>query len=98
MSLETERHWSLDKRINVSHIIGTVVLASSLFMWAANMESRVAKLEENQINQIQIDDRQDRAIRLSLEGVQQNFNDLRVDLRDIRIRLDRILESNQSGD
>ena len=40
------RHWHLDKTLNVSHLLTTVVIAGSLFAYANNMERRVAILEE----------------------------------------------------
>lgn len=40
------RHWHLDKTLNVSHLLTTVVIAGSLFAYANNMDRRVAILEE----------------------------------------------------
>lgn len=40
------RHWRLDKTLNVSHLLTTVVIAGSLFAYANNMDRRVAVLEE----------------------------------------------------
>lgn len=40
------RHWHLDKTLNVSHLLTTVVIAGSLFAYANNMDRRVAVLEE----------------------------------------------------
>lgn len=94
MSLETDRHWSLDKRVNISHIIGTLLLAGSIMTWAANMNDRLTRLEENKITQNQIDARQDRAIQEALEALRSNLSDVKVDLRAIRSRLDRMLDSN----
>lgn len=40
------RHWHLDKTLNVSHLLTTLVIAGSLFAYANNMDRRVAVLEE----------------------------------------------------
>ena len=40
------RHWHLDKTLNVSHLLTTLVIAGSLFAYANNMDRRVAILEE----------------------------------------------------
>jgi len=43
---QDRRHWHLDKTLNVSHLLTTVVIAGSLFAYANNMDRRVAILEE----------------------------------------------------
>ena len=56
------RHWHLDKTLNVSHLLTTLVIAGSLFAYANNMDKRVAILEEkmqvqateNQRSQIEV--------------------------------------------
>lgn len=40
-------HWGIDKRINISHIIATVILAGSLFAWANNVDNRMSVVEAN---------------------------------------------------
>ena len=40
------RHWHLDKTLNISHLLTTLVIAGSLFAYASNMDRRVAILEE----------------------------------------------------
>ena len=40
------RHWHLDKTLNISHLLTTLVIAGSLFAYANNMDRRVAILEE----------------------------------------------------
>ena len=40
------RHWHLDKTLNASHMLTTVLIAGSLFAYANNMDKRVAVLEE----------------------------------------------------
>ena len=45
------RHWHLDKTLNVSHLLTTVVIAGSLFAYANNMDRRVAILEEKMLAQ-----------------------------------------------
>ena len=41
---QDRRHWHLDKTLNVSHLLTTVVIAGSLFAYANNMDRRVAIL------------------------------------------------------
>ena len=48
---QDRRHWHLDKTLNVSHLLTTVVIAGSLFAYANNMDRRVAVLEEKMQSQ-----------------------------------------------
>lgn len=83
--MNADRHWSLDKRVNLSHIIGTILIATSVFMWANKMENRISVLESQVVAQQAVDARQDRAIKESLDV-------LRTDLRAIQTRLDKLIE------
>jgi len=38
-------HWHLEKSISVGHIITTITIAGSVFLWAMKMDSRVSVLE-----------------------------------------------------
>lgn len=41
----SRRHWHLEKNISVGHIITTIAIAGSVFLWAMKMDTRVAILE-----------------------------------------------------
>ena len=41
------QYWSLDKRINLSHIFTTAAMLVSLFVWGNKMDQRVTTLEAN---------------------------------------------------
>ena len=42
MSEPASHGWHLDKRVNVGHILTTVLLAAGFFAWASMLESRIA--------------------------------------------------------
>lgn len=39
------RGWHLDKTLSVSHLLTTVAIAGSIFIWASKMEQRILVLE-----------------------------------------------------
>lgn len=42
---DIKHHWSLDKRINLSHLMTTVMIVLGLFQWGNKMDARVTTLE-----------------------------------------------------
>lgn len=83
--MKNDGSWHLDKRINVGHLLTTVVLAVSLFSWASVLEKRLAVLEEKALQQRINDDRQDVV-------VHQLSVTIRDELRDMNKKLDRLVE------
>lgn len=79
------RQWHLDKSVSVAHIISTLVIAGSAWMYIANMEKRIALLEQAVQNQKEVDNKQD------FERAKA-FEILRVDVREVNAKLDRLIE------
>lgn len=48
---ENINHWSLDKRVNISHMLATTALLLGLFQWGNKMDTRVTTLEANLISE-----------------------------------------------
>ena len=84
------RHWHLDKTLNVSHLLTTVVIAGSLFAYANNMDRRVAILEEKMQVQAQENMR-------SGAEVRELAADVKHELRLLRTELMRLMASKQGG-
>ena len=82
------RHWHLDKTLNVSHLLTTVVIAGSLFAYANNMDRRVAILEEKMQVQAQENMR-------SGAEVRELAADVKHELRLLRTELMRLIASKQ---
>ena len=78
------RRWHLDKTLNVSHLLTTLVIAGSLFAYANNMDRRVAILEEKM--QVQAADNQ----RTQTE-VKELASDVKHELRLLRTELLRLM-------
>ena len=82
------RHWHLDKTLNVSHLLTTVVIAGSLFAYANNMDRRVAILEEKMQVQAQENMR-------SGAEVRELAAEVKHELRLLRTELMRLIASKQ---
>lgn len=82
------RHWRLDKTLNVSHILTTLVIAGSLFAYASNMDRRVAILEEKM--QVQAAENQ-----RGQAEVKELASDVKQELRLLRTELLRLMASKQ---
>lgn len=78
------RHWHLDKTLNVSHLLTTVVIAGSLFAYANNMDRRVAVLEEKM--QVQANEN-----KRASEEVKELASDVKHELRLLRTELLRLM-------
>lgn len=81
-------HWHLDKTLNVSHLLTTLVIAGSLFAYANNVDRRVAILEERM--QIQVAENQ-----RASDEVRELATDVKHELRLLRTELLRLMASKQ---
>lgn len=88
----SESYWHLDKRLNVSHLIATAMLAVALAGWAATIDRRLSILEERSTVQSQNDARQDLAIERNSIAVREEFREMRGELRAQSAKIDRLLE------
>lgn len=43
----TTQHWSVDKRVNLSHLAATISMVVALFVWGNKIDQRVTTLEAN---------------------------------------------------
>ena len=84
------RNWHLDKTLNVSHLLTTLVIAGSLFAYANNMDRRVAILEEKMQVQVQENSR-------SAAEVRELAADVKHELRLLRTELMRMITEKAGG-
>lgn len=84
------RNWHLDKTLNVSHLLTTLVIAGSLFAYANNMDRRVAILEEKMQVQVQENSR-------SAAEVRELAADVKHELRLLRTELMRMMTEKAGG-
>ena len=85
------RHWHLDKTLNVSHLLTTVVIAGSLFAYANNMDRRVAILEEKMQAQAMQNQQ-------SAADVKELASEVKHELRMLRQELMNMVRSKQGAE
>lgn len=89
---DDERHWHLDKRLNLGHLLTTVSLAAAIMWWGAAMDRRVAVLEAARDVQTLNDGRQDADLHRALAAMKEESRLLREEIRDTGRKLDRLIE------
>lgn len=75
--LDGDRRWHLDRTLNIGHLLTTLVVAGSVFIYASNMDRRVAVLEERLAAQAV-------ANRQAQEDIKSLAGDVKYELRLLR--------------
>ena len=71
-------HWHLDKRLNIGHLISTILLATAAFAYISKFDNRLTVLETSYA---------------SADRYQQQFNQqVTRELQNISAKLDRLIE------
>ena len=83
---DMQPHWHLDKRLNVGHILTTIIIAGSMFTWASGMEARMARLSTDVANIKSTQADKDEALR-------REMSYLRSSIDKLSDKLDRLIES-----
>lgn len=83
--VDDRRSWHLEKTVSISHIISTIAIAGSMFVYINKMDTRIALLEQQSHQQAQIDQRQDIAQSDAVREVREN-------MKAINEKLDRLIE------
>lgn len=78
--------WLLDKKINLSHIVATLMLAAAIFTWGSKIEQRIALVESAAVRQQAIDQAQDQEFR-------RYVVEMRDDIRELSRKMDKLIES-----
>ena len=86
---ERDLHWHLDKKLNISHLIATAGIMTSLFVWGGKMDTRISLIEQQQASQQRTDERQDR-------DTKDGIIALRNDIASIASKLDRVIEARRN--
>ena len=76
------RRWRFEKTIGISHILTTVIIAASAFVWAMKTETRIAVLENEQLRAHEVDLRTD-------NNLKDGMNELKSYLIRIETKLDK---------
>ena len=85
-SNDNDGRWHVDRKVNISHIIATLMLAAAIFTWGSKIEQRIALVESSQNNQSKIDTAQDQEFR-------RYVVEMREDIRDLSRKIDKLIEA-----
>lgn len=83
------RQWHLDKTLNISHLLTTLVIAASIFAYASGMDKRVAVLEEKIQTQAAHSQQ-------TSQEVRDLANDVKYELRMLRTELMNIVKERSA--
>lgn len=75
-------HWHLDRTLNIGHLLTTLIVAGSVFIYASNMDKRVAVLEERLASQALSNQQAQQDIKALATDVKQELRLLRTDIKD----------------
>ena len=89
--LVDKRSWHLDKRLNVSHLVTTLVLAVGVFTWASGIEQRI------NVNTIDVEHNKE-LMQLSQGYVTATVNTIEKKVDKIDIKLDKVLDRINTHD
>lgn len=88
----TRPHWSFDQRINVGHLLTTIAMAASLFVYAGAIDRRIAVLEATSVHQEKRDAQQDSQTAAALLLIRNDLTDMRGEIREATRKLERYME------
>lgn len=91
---QQKKHFTLDPTVNISHILATLTMAASIFLWGNAMDRRVAVLEEKAHSQEKRDVQQDSSAASALLLLRADFADLKGEIRETNRKVERYIESN----
>ena len=80
-----KRHWHLDKTVSITHIISTLAIAGSVFLWATALEKKVDR-NAQAIEFLLIQQQNERDKLETMRG------EIRQDFNSVNNKLDRIIE------
>lgn len=76
------RGWYLDKTVSVSHLLTTLTIAASVFVWASKMEQRIVVLETRMENASIVASDTQRDVRELAQVVRDEIRMLRLEVRE----------------
>ena len=85
-SRSSDSAWHLDKKVNISHIIATLMLAAAFFTWGSKIEQRIALVEASATRQAQVDQAQDQEFR-------RYVVEMREDIHEMSRKIDKLIEA-----
>ena len=86
---DEQNNWHLEKKVSVEHLVTTGMIAFSAMLYVNRMEHRISVLQQRvELSEKQYQD----SISALQHRVESDRQEHRAEFRDIRSKLDRILE------
>lgn len=85
------KHWHLDKRLNVSHLLTTLALATSIFVWASAIERRVS-VHDAEIEILKTANKE------AISLLRDELRELRNEIRYLRAEITQNTNGQQNAD
>lgn len=76
--------WHVDKTISITHILTTITIAGSAFVWAGKQDNRITRLEEREKTQAEVDRRQDESRTNDMQYIRDAVREIRSDIKQLR--------------
>jgi len=86
----SQEHWHLDKKVNLSHMVTTMILLVSGVVYVGDIDTKVEK------QGIQIESLQEK-VQQQRDDTKQMFDQLRDDMKGIDQKLDRLIDRELNG-
>jgi len=85
----SQEHWHLDKKVNLSHMVTTMILLISGVVYVGDIDTKVEK------QGIQIESLQEK-VEQQRDDTKEMFDQLRSDMKGIDQKLDKLIERELS--
>lgn len=76
--------WHLDKSLNLGHLLTTLTMVASLFIWGAKMDTRVSILETERVQQLRTNETHEMADRELRQAIKEG-------IAEVNAKLDKLL-------
>ena len=86
----SQEHWHLDKKVNLSHMVTTMILLVSGVVYVGDIDTKVEK------QGIQIESLQEK-VEQQRDDTKEMFDQLRSDMKGIDQKLDRLIDRELNG-
>jgi len=87
--MSDEQHWHLDKKVNLSHMVTTMILLISGVVYVGDIDTKVEK------QGIQIESLQEK-VEQQRDDTKSMFTQLRSDMKGIDQKLDKLIDRELS--
>lgn len=90
--MEQDDHWKWDKHINVAHVLTTMVMVGSVFVWINKTDQRLSLVEERISSSQAMSAALNMSASQQLQLLREEFRSVREEMVRTNSKLDRFVE------